>query len=80
MKIAKEDILSLISDIIGGLTGNSSPTISDVDGADTIEGWDSLVTVAIATALSDEYGLEVEVDELDKFSSVAAIFDMLELK
>ena len=80
MKIEREDILRLISEIIQGITGDPSIKISDADGSDTIEEWDSLVTVAIATACNDEYALEVDVDELDKFSSVAAILDMLELK
>lgn len=80
MKIEREDILRLISEIIQGITGDPSIKISDADGSDTIEEWDSLVTVAIATAFNDEYALEVDVDQLDKFSSVAAILDMLELK
>lgn len=80
MKIEREDILRLISEIIQGISGDPSIKISDADGSDTIEAWDSLVTVAIATAFNDEYALEVDVDGLDKFSSVAAILDMFELK
>ena len=34
------------------------------DSIDTINSWDSLVTVSLATALSSEYGIELDIDQL----------------
>lgn len=75
--IEKEDLLTLINDVVRGVAGDSSLTISEEDGSETIEAWDSLVSVALASGISDELELQVDAEDLDYFSSVAGIFKLV---
>ena len=44
---------------------------------DTVEKWDSLVTVNMAMALAERFGLDIGVDDLEKLGSVQGILDLI---
>ena len=70
--------LDFIQSTIQAAINDNSVKISENDNSDTVEKWDSLVTVSIATALSSDYNIELDVDELEKVNSVMGILELIE--
>ncbi len=42
-----------------------------------IAGWDSLTAMAVNSMIDFEYGINIEIDEFERFSSVGEIFDFV---
>ena len=76
----KKVILKLIGEILNN-TDNSKPIdLSFDDSIDTIPEWDSLATVSIAAALSSEYDIEIDMDEIEMLTSVKDIINLINSK
>ena len=66
-------LLLFLEEIIANLTDQKSVTLTVDDSVDTISGWDSLVTVSIAAALTEELNLNLSPDDLENLTSVKSI-------
>ena len=72
-------VLKLISSVISSSSGKPPVEIHLSDSMETIEEWDSLATVTLAAALDSEYGISIEVDDLESLSSVKGIMQLLNI-
>ena len=66
-------LLLFLEEIIANLTDQKSVTLTVDDSVDTVSGWDSLVTVSIAAALTEELNLNISPDDLENLTSVKSI-------
>lgn len=66
-------LLLFLEEIIANLTDQKSVTLTVDDSVDTVSGWDSLVTVSIAAALTEELNLNLSPDDLENLTSVKSI-------
>ena len=66
-------LLLFLEEIIANLSDQKSVTLTVDDSVDTISGWDSLVTVSIAAALTEELNLNLSPDDLENLTSVKSI-------
>jgi len=73
-------ILKFIEEVIINISGKLSVKIGLNDSTDTIEEWDSLVTMTLAANLNSEYGVDLDIDDLEKVSSVKGICHLLSIK
>ena len=44
---------------------------------ETVEAWDSVVTITLLTVIEEEFGIEFEVDALERLTSYQSILDHL---
>ena len=72
-KMDQESLLLFLEEIIANLTDQKSITLTVDDSVDTVSGWDSLVTVSIAAALTEELNLNLSPDDLENLTSVKSI-------
>ena len=66
-------LLLFLEEIISNLSDQKSVTLTVDDSVDTVSGWDSLVTVSIAAALTEELNLNLSPDDLENLTSVKSI-------
>lgn len=69
-----EELRTIFRDIIGDQTIE----LTIEDSTETIKAWDSLVSINIMTALSQEYDLTLGIDDFEKFNRVKDIVQVLE--
>ena len=72
-KLDQASLLLFLEEIIANLTDQKSVTLTVDDSVDTVSGWDSLVTVSIAAALTEELNLNLSPDDLENLTSVKSI-------
>ena len=72
-KMDQASLLLFLEEIIANLTDQKSVTLTVDDSVDTVSGWDSLVTVSIAAALTEELNLNISPDDLENLTSVKSI-------
>lgn len=70
-------ILSELQSIMRDVFKNQSLTITPDDNMETIANWDSLGTVHLITAIIDEFGVKIDPDDFEHFTSVQAIVNIL---
>ena len=73
-------VLRFLEDIIASSSEKLSVKLDADDGIDTIEDWDSLITVSIAVALSSEFGINLDLDDLEKITTVKGVMDVVGAK
>ena len=72
------EYIDFISSVVASTADIDEIALSANDSIDTVEHWDSLVTVNMAIALSDRFGITVGVDDLDELTSVEGILGVIE--
>ena len=72
-KMDQASLLLFLEEIIANLSDQKSVTLTVDDSVDTVSGWDSLVTVSIAAALTEELNLNLRPDDLENLTSVKSI-------
>lgn len=72
-KMDQASLLLFLEEIIANLSDQKSVTLTVDDSVDTVSGWDSLVTVSIAAALTEELNLNLSPDDLENLTSVKSI-------
>ena len=70
-------LLSFLEEVIASASDQEKITLTIEDTADTVSGWDSLVTVSIAAALAEELNIQLTIDDFDKLTSVKSILEMV---
>ena len=73
-----DDLLPYLKQLFVGLTGYED--LSGDSNSSNVPGWDSLVTVNLALALSGRYNIEIGEDDLHSLTSVIGIRELLALK
>ena len=73
VKMDQASLLLFLEEIIANLSDQKSVTLTVDDSVDTVSGWDSLVTVSIAAALTEELNLNLSPDDLENLTSVKSI-------
>tara|TARA_B100000963_G_scaffold337106_1_gene332792 strand:- start:2086 stop:2325 length:240 start_codon:yes stop_codon:yes gene_type:complete len=77
MKVKEDIILKFVNEILITSSGNDELSIKIEDSAETIEEWDSLFIMTIASSLSSKFNVNVTLDDLDKLSSVKGIISIV---
>jgi acyl carrier protein len=76
LKVSFEELRGIAADIF-----QVSPNrIHRESSPDTIESWDSLQQLNLILALEQKFGLEFEPDEIERMTSLDAIFSIIEEK
>jgi acyl carrier protein len=44
---------------------------------ETVEGWDSVATITLVTVIEEEFGIQFEIDALERLVSFRSILDYL---
>jgi acyl carrier protein len=70
-------LLSFLEEVIASASDQEKIRLTIEDNADTVPGWDSLVTVSIAAALNEEYNIQLTIDDFDKLTSVKSILEIV---
>ena len=73
----QKSVLKFIKNNICTISGNSNIEVGVNDSTKTIKEWDSLVSMTLASTISSEYGIDLEIDDIEKLSSVKGIFNLL---
>lgn len=74
-------ILKFIEDIVNSSSNKKKKIkIKITDSINTINEWDSLTTMAIAAGLNSEYGINLELSDLEKIVSVKGIINLINKK
>lgn len=75
-KLVFEQVQTLAADVFGvpraAITAASSPT--------SIEKWDSLQNTNLVLALEEMFGIEFEVEEIERMKNVGVIVEIIEAK
>jgi len=45
---------------------------------DSVENWDSLITVTIVAVVQEEFGIQIPTDQYPKLTSFAGVLDLVE--
>lgn len=77
MKVKENIILKFVNEILIASSGNDELSIKIEDSAETVEEWDSLFIMTIASSLSSKFNTKVTLDDLDKLSSVRGIISIV---
>ncbi len=77
MKVKEDIILKFVNEILIASSGNDELSIKIEDSAETLEEWDSLFIMTIASSLSSKFNVKVTLDDLDKLSSVRGIISIV---
>ena len=77
MKVKEDIILKFVDEILIASSGNDELSIKIEDSAETLEEWDSLFIMTIASSLSSKFKVKVTLDDLDKLSSVRGIISIV---
>ncbi len=77
MKVKENIILKFVNEILIASSGNDELSIKIEDSAETVEEWDSLFIMTIASSLSSKFNAKVTLDDLDKLSSVRGIISIV---
>jgi acyl carrier protein len=75
----QKSVLKFIKNIIIASSGKKTIKLSINSSSKNIKEWDSLVTMTLASTLNSEYNLNLNIDDLEKISSVKGIFKLLKL-
>lgn len=70
-------LLSFLEEVIASASDQEQITLTIEDTADTVSGWDSLVTVSIAAALTEELNIQLTIDDFDNLTSVKSILEIV---
>ena len=70
--------LKQLNNIIESILNCEPFLLTPEDTIHTVEGWDSLVSVQIMTAVMNEFSLDLTFDDIDKFYSVHDILSVIE--
>lgn len=74
-------ILKFIENIINSSSNKKKKIkIKIKDSINTIDEWDSLATMAIAAGLNSEYGINLELSDLEKIKTVKGIINLINKK
>ena len=70
-------IINIVESTINSL-GENKNDISVESSVDNCSNWDSLATVAIASAISTKYDIDLDVEDLESCTSIYKIKKLLE--
>ncbi len=70
----KDKIISVIAEVLQTNISN----INEKSDYNNTNGWDSLATTNIIVALEEEFDIDIELDDAEKFISVENILKILE--
>jgi acyl carrier protein len=73
-------ILEKLQDILRDILDNKNLNITENTTSEDVEGWDSLATVSIIFAVSEEFRIKVHVDEVQNFKNVNSIIKLIKSK
>ncbi|MFC3886631.1 acyl carrier protein [Bacillus songklensis] len=73
-------ILEKLQEIFRDILDNEELVITEHTTRDDFEGWDSLATVSIIVAVSEEFNINIGVDEVEKFKNVKSIVNLIKSK
>ena len=73
----QKSLLIFLEEVISNASDQESIVLTMDDNIDTVSSWDSLVTVSIAAALTEEFNIKLSMNDLEKLSSVSSIFEIL---
>jgi acyl carrier protein len=73
-------ILEELQEIFRDILDNDELVITEQTTRDDFEGWDSLATVSIIAAVSEEFNINIGVNEVEKFKDVKSIVDLIKSK
>ena len=76
----QKSLLRFLEKVIANTSEQNSVVLTMGDTADSVAGWDSLVTVSIAAALTDEFNFKLSIDDLDNLTSVKSIYEIISKK
>jgi len=76
-KMNQKFLLSFLEEVIASASDQEKITLTIEDTADTVSGWDSLVTVSIAAALNEEFNIQLTIDDFDNLTSVKSILEIV---
>ncbi len=77
MKVKEDIILKFVNEILIASSGNDELSVKIEDSAESIDEWDSLFIMTIASSLSSKFNVKVTLDDLDKLSSVRGIISIV---
>lgn len=69
--------LNAVAAIIRDVLNQPDLEIGPNDGAETVEKWDSLATVNILSAVTQEFSISPDMDDFPKFATVSGILEVL---
>jgi len=72
----EEQIRQILADVLG----LDATTIDGSTSTDNTESWDSLAHINIVSALEQEYGITLDIDEIESMQSLYDIMEILDRK
>jgi len=72
----EEQIRQILADVLG----LDATTIDGSTSTDNTESWDSLAHINIVSALEQEYGITLDIDEIESMQSLYDIIEILDRK
>jgi acyl carrier protein len=73
-------ILEKLQPIFRDVLDNDRLTIKRSDSAETIEGWDSLTYVVLATSIEKDFGIRFVLGELQDLENIGEMVDLMATK
>ncbi|PLT35495.1 acyl carrier protein [Bacillus sp. V5-8f] len=73
-------ILEKLQQIFRDVFDDEALIINEHTTSDDLKAWDSLATVSMIVAVSDEFDIQISMDEIDKFKSVSSIATLIQDK
>ena len=70
-------LLSFLEEVIASASDQEKITLTIEDNVDTVLGWDSLVTVSIAAAITEEFNIQLTMDDFGNLTSVKSILEIV---
>jgi acyl carrier protein len=76
----RDDVRSVIRDILADLLDNEAVEISDETAAGDVAGWDSIVQVKLLLAIEAEMDFRLATEEAEGLLNVGALVDLIQRK
>ncbi|MBD1381934.1 acyl carrier protein [Metabacillus arenae] len=73
-------ILEKLQEIFRDILDDEKLVITEHTTRDDLEGWDSLGTVSIIAAVSEEFNIKIGINEIDMFKDVNSIVSLIKKK
>lgn len=69
--------MSIVRKIVSDVLEVEESELSIDASSDNVSAWDSIATVNIMTAISDEYEIDIDIDEITNFTALNLILELV---
>lgn len=73
-------IIEKLQDIMRDILDDADLTITENTSNEDLVGWDSLATISLIVAISEEFNIHIDIEDFEMFKDVKSIIELINRK